>query len=650
MAMSDSKAAMPGPIAPGSRRRVRDDVHQHEPFETVAVIRIAVAALGAAAVWFRIYEPVAQVSVIGLLALAFSVWPVLREGIANLLARRMTMELSMLIAIVAAAAIAEIFTALVVTLFVLVAEELEHLTIARGRRAIGDLVAFMPREARIRRGDDTVMVPVDAVAIGDIVLVNPGEKLPVDGKVVGGHSLVDQSRITGESMPVEKTVDGAVYTGSINHMGALEIRVERVGRDTSYGQIIEAVEAAEQSRAPVQKLADRLSGYLVYVAAVCAALTWLITRDMRDTISVIIVAGACGIAAGTPIAILGGIGRSARLGAIIKGGVHLETLGRVDTIVLDKTGTLTLGQPGVEQILPAPGIDPLELLRLTAAAELRSEHPLARAVVEGASARGLVVPEPTTFEYTVARGITATVEGRIVLVGNRALLEDAGITAPPRDNAVVGSDIVVAVDGLFAGEIIVADALRPEARAAMAALAAIGVRTMLFSGDTAAVATSVAREIGIAEAVGDMLPQDKLVRVRALVKEGRVVGMVGDGVNDAPALTAASLGIAMGAGTDIAKDSADIILIGNDLLKLVDTLQIARRTRIVIWQNFAGTLIVDAIGIGLAATGFLNPVIAAFIHVGSELLFLGNSARMLPRGEEQAPPKVQTQATGHSNA
>ncbi|PTM43385.1 cation-translocating P-type ATPase [Bosea sp. 124] len=628
----------------GRAPAARDDVHQHAPFEPWAVLRIAVAALGAALVWFRVYEPVPRISVVGLLALGFAVWPVLREGVANLLARRMTMELSMLIAIVAAAAIAEIFTALVVTLFVLVAEELEHLTIARGRRAIGDLVSFIPREARIRRHGETVMAPVDAVVIGDVVLVNPGEKLPVDGVVLAGHSSVDQSRITGESMPVETVVGGTVYAGSINHMGALEISVERVGRDTSYGQIIEAVEAAEHSRAPVQKLADRLAGYLVYFTALAAALTWLITRDIRDTISVIIVAGACGIAAGTPIAILGGIGRAARLGAIIKGGIHLETLGRIDTIVLDKTGTLTLGRPGVEQIAAAPGVDPLELLRLTAAAELRSEHPLARAVVEEARARGLTVPEPTAFDYTVARGITAKVEGRTVLVGNRSLLADAGIETPMRDHAIIGSDIVVAADGRFLGEIIVADALRPEAKAAMAALAGIGVRTMLFSGDTATVAASVGRELGIAEAVGEMLPQDKLARVRALVAERRVVGMVGDGVNDAPALTAASLGIAMGAGTDIAKDSADIILIGNDLLKLVETLRIARRTRAVIWQNFAGTLIVDAVGIVLAATGHLNPVFAAFIHVGSELLFLGNSARMLPRGED-ASERVAAQPT-----
>ncbi len=381
-----------------------------------------------------------------------------------------------------------------------------------------------------------------------------------------------------------------------------------------------------------------MAGYLVYAAAIAALMTWLITRDLRDTISVIIVAGACGIAAGTPIAILGGIGRAARLGAIIKGGIHLETLGQLDTLVLDKTGTLTLGQPGVEQILPAPGVDPLELLRLTAAAELRSEHPLARAVVEEARARGSV--GAGTVFGRVQAGARHHGRGRGPYRAGRQspLLAEAGVAVPPRDHPVVGSDIVVAADGRFLGEIIVADALRPEAAAAMAALAGIGVRTLLFSGDTAVVATSVARQIGIAEAVGDMLPQDKLVRVRKLVGEGRVVGMVGDGVNDAPALTAASLGIAMGAGTDIAKDSADIILIGNDLLKLVDTLLIARRTRRVIWQNFAGTLIVDAVGIALAATGHLDPLIAAFIHVGSELLFLANAARMLPRGEEEPAP------------
>ena len=613
-------------------RHHEESVHEHAPFEPWAVARIAVAVLGAAVLWFISSEPFLPAVAVGVATLAFAGWPMFREALENLLARRMTMELSMTIAILAAAAIAEFFTAVVVMLFVLVAEELEHLTVARGRLAIKDLIDFVPREARVRRNGQILTVPVDSIAAGDAVLVSPGEKVPVDGTVVSGHSYVDQSRITGESMPAEKVEGANVYAGSINQMGALEIRVERVGRDTSYGRIVEAVERAEQTRAPVQKLADRLAGYLVYFAFAAAIMTYALTRDIRDTISVVIVAGACGIAAGTPLAILGGIGRAARLGSIIKGGIHLETLGRIDTVVLDKTGTLTVGEPAVQAVHPAPGVDPQELLRLAAAAELHSEHPLARAVVVEASKQAVAVPEPDSFRYTMGRGIAASVEGRTVLVGNRKLLAEAGIDAPGRVDGRVGSDIVVAADGRYLGEIIVADTIRPEARKAIDALHGLKVRTLLLTGDTAAVGQSVAKELGIDDVVSDMLPEDKLKRVRELVTGGRVVAMVGDGVNDAPALTAASLGIAMGSGTDIAKESADVVLIGNDLFKLVETLRIARRTRAIIWQNFAGTVGIDALGIALAAFGMLNPLLAAFIHVGSELAFILNSARLLPVG------------------
>ena len=343
------------------------------PFERVAVARIGVAALAAVAIGLARLEPVSMI--IAIVALAFAGWSIFREAVRNVLERRMTMELSMAIAIVAAAVISEFFTALVVALFVLVAEELEHLTVARGRRAIRDLVDFVPSEARVRRGVSLVTVPVRSLAAGERILVSPGEKIAVDGTVCDGHSYVDQSRITGESMPAEKLRGAPVYAGSINQMGALEIIVERVGRDTSFGRIVQAVEAAEQSRAPVQKLADRLAGYLVYFSFAAAALTLAITRDVQDTISVIIVAGACGIAAGTPLAVLGGIGRAAKLGAIIKGGVYLETLGKVDLVVIDKTGTLTFGEPAVEAILPANGVATADLLRLAAGAELRSEHP-----------------------------------------------------------------------------------------------------------------------------------------------------------------------------------------------------------------------------------------------------------------------------------
>ncbi len=617
----------------------------HQPFDRMAMLRITVALLGAACVWFKVYEPVAAVSVVGVAALVFAAWPIFTEAARNLLARRMTMELSMTIAIVAAAAIAEIFTALVVSVFVLVAEELEHLTVARGRSAIRDLVDFVPKTAHVRRGGDIVVLPLDQVVAGDLVLVSPGEKVPVDGVVAGGHSYVDQSRITGESMPAEKAEGAPVFAGSINQIGVLEIRVERVGRDTSYGRIIDAVEAAEQTRAPVQKLADRMAGYLVYAAFAAALVTFLLTHDVRDTISVIIVAGACGIAAGTPLAILGGIGQAAKLGSIIKGGIHLETLGQVDTVVLDKTGTLTLGEPTVVSVACADGVEAADVLRLAAAAERNSEHPLGHAVVAEAERRGVVVPEAEDFHYTVARGITAQVEGRAVMVGNRKLLAEAGIIAPARSADQMGSDILVAADGRYAGQIIVADPLRAEARAALAALHDLGVRTVLLTGDTQAVAQQVGRALGIGEVVADMLPEDKLARVQALVAAGRVVAMVGDGVNDAPALTAASLGIAMGSGTDIAQESADIVLIGNDLFKLVETLRIARKTRGIIWQNFTGTLLVDALGIGLAACGYLNPLLAAAIHVGSELAFLMNSARLLaPAKPPSQPAPVRAEA------
>ena len=503
------------------------------------------------------------------------------------------------------------------------------MTIARGRMAILDLVNFVPREARVRRDGEVVTLPLAEIVPGDIVVVSPGEKVPVDGEVVSGHSYVDQSRLTGESMPAAKDVGAAVFAGSINQLGLLEIATRQVGPDTSYGRIIQAVEAAEHTRAPVQKLADQLAGYLVYVALVCAALTFLITRDIRDTISVIIVAGACGIAAGTPLAILGGIGRAARLGSIIKGGIHLETLGKVDTIVFDKTGTLPIGEPVVTRLDAAAGIDETELLRLAAIAEFHSEHPLARAVIREAEARGIAATEPDDFRYTVARGINATHAGRMILVGNRKLLAEAGVAVPQDGGSQEGSEILVAADGRYMGAVTVADPLRPEAAHAVARLNDLGLRTVLLTGDVARVGQKVGARLGIAEVKSDLMPEDKHRLVRAMTARKRIVAMIGDGVNDAPALTAASVGVAMGSGTDIAQESADIVLIGNDLNKLVETVLIARQTRRIIWQNFTGTLVIDAVGIGLAAFGLLNPLVAAAIHVGSELAFILNSARLL---------------------
>jgi heavy metal translocating P-type ATPase len=612
----------------------------HSAMDPVALLRMAVAAGGAAWVWFALPEPWPATPLVGLACLAVAALPVLRTALANLLSRRMTMELSMSIAVVAAAAIGETFTALIIALFVLVAEELEDLTVARGHSALRALAAVLPATATVRRAGALVEVPVGEIATGETVLVLPGERIAVDGTVIDGRSDVDEARITGESMPVDKGPGAVVYAGSVNLAGSLDVAVTGVGRQTSYGRIVQAIEDAEHQRAPVQRLADRMAGYLVYTAFAAAALTWLLTGNIRDTISVVIVAGACGIAAGTPLAILGAVGRAARMGAVIKGGVHVETLGRVDTIILDKTGTLTFGTPEVDIVEPAPGIAADDLLATAGGVELHSEHPLATAIVRAARARGLTLTEPDGIDVVVGRGVRASVAGRIVLIGNAAMLTEAGIAVPDLAPVETGSQILVARDGDFLGRVIVADPLRPEARPAMQALAAMGLKTMLLSGDNAAVVARVGRDLGLTETGAGLLPQDKFARVDALIGSGRIVAMVGDGINDSPALSRASVGIAMGSGTDIAQDSADVVLIGNDLMKLVGTIRLARRTRAIIWQNFGGTLAVDAVGIGLAAFGWLNPMIAAFIHVGSELLFLANAARLLPRGSanENAAP------------
>ena len=578
--------------------------------------RIIFVAIACVAVWFRVWEPFEHLSVIGLVGAAVGTFPILEEAFEAILERRMTMELSMTIAIGAALAIGEFFTGLVIILFVLIAEVLERMTVGRGRQAIKDLLDFLPRTEDVR--------------VGDIVVVKPGSRIPIDGEVVSGHSFVDQSAITGESLPVEKMLGAHVYAGTINQSGSLDVRATRIGRDTAFGKIIDAVEAAEKSRAPIQKTADRLAGYLVYFALSCAVLTFIITRDLRSTISVIIVAGACGIAAGTPLAILGGIGRAARAGAIVKGGLYLEILSGVDTVVLDKTGTLTYGNPEVTQVHVAGGSSVNEVISTAAIAEKRSEHPVAQAVLRKAGEASLRVIDPDHFSYTPGKGLICSAAGEEIVVGTKTLLQERGI-----DVNGFGGNILVGRRGRLLGALEIADRLRPEAIQAVAELHRMGLRVILLTGDSEPIARAVGKELGIDELEAELLPEQKVDRIQALIREGRKVAMVGDGINDAPALMRANVGIAMGSGTDVARESAQIMLIGNDLLKLVETLKIARRCHRIIMFNFTGTLLVDGIGVGLAAFGLLNPLLAAFIHVTSELAFILNSARLLPTSRHQ---------------
>ncbi|MGA9802598.1 MAG: cation-translocating P-type ATPase [Terriglobales bacterium] len=626
------------PTSPLSPIGEREHGAEHEHgFEWVELVRIGFVALAAAAVWFRVWEPFPRLSVIGLAAALVGGYPIFKEAFENIVERKMTMELSMTIALFSALAIGEFFTALVITAFVLAAEVLEGLTVGRGRRAIQDLIDFLPRTVSVRRNHEVVEITAENLELGDAVIVKPGGRIPVDGLVLSGRSFVEQAAITGEAMPVEKSPGDAVYAGTINQSGALEVEAQKLGRDTTFGRIIEAVERAERSRAPIQKTADRLAGYLVYFALGAAVLTFIVTHNVRSTISVVIVAGACGIAAGTPLAILGAIGRAARLGAIVKGGLYLEALATVDTVLLDKTGTSTFGTPQIREIVSSDGFALREIIAVASIAECKSEHPIAKAIVARAAELAVPVVEPDEFFYTPGRGVRVTYRGEEILVGSRTLLKDHGVSGrvPAHGNGQGGvSEVHVARGGQMLGTIRIADVLRPEARSAVAAMREMGLKTVLLSGDAQGVTAMVGRELGVDEAVGELLPDQKARWVSELREKNRKVAMVGDGINDAPALVQATVGIAMGSGTDVARESADVILIGSDLSKLVETLQIARRCRGIIMQNFVGTLVVDSIGVGMAACGFLNPLLAAFIHVSSEMAFILNSTRLLPTSAE----------------
>jgi heavy metal translocating P-type ATPase len=562
-------------------------------------------------------------------------FPIYKEAWENLLKRRMTMELSMTIALLAALAIGQFFTAIVIAFFVLFAELLEGYTVGGGRRAIEKLVNALPRKVTVRRNGQETERNTEELSAGEVIVIRPGERIPVDGTVIKGGSYVDQSSITGESLPVEKNEHSRVFAGTINKNGVLEVIVERAGRDTTFGKIIQVVEQAEKSKAPVQRIADRLAAGLVYFALGAAVLTFVITRNLTATIAVIIVAGACGVAAGTPLAILASIGSAARRGIIVKGGLFLEKLADIDTIVLDKTGTLTTGVPEVTGIRIAGGATENEVLQNAAIAEQHSEHPIGEAIVRKARAAKLSLREYSDLRYIPGKGLTCLDRGSKIVAGTRALLEENAIRIDTGDagsllNGTKPGETLVYIgrNARALGALAIADHLRREAVEAVDELKRQRYRIVLLSGDASEVASAVGTQLGVLEAIGELLPKQKLEEVRKLLKQGRKVAMVGDGVNDAPALAEATVGIAMGGGTDVALETADITLMSNDLSLLAELFGIAKKCYRVIMFNFWGTIVVDTLGIALAFFGLLSPIFAALIHVGSELAFILNSARL----------------------
>ncbi|MGE8141494.1 heavy metal translocating P-type ATPase [Novosphingobium sp. NPDC080210] len=513
--------------------------------------------------------------------------------------------------------------AAVITVLVLLGQVLELRARERTSGAIKALLGLAPKTARrILPDGSEEEVPLDQIAVGDRLRVRPGEKVPVDGEVTDGRSALDESMVTGESMPVTKAQGDSVIGGTINQTGALVIAATRVGRDTVLARIVQMVAQAQRSRAPIQRMADRVSGWFVPVVigvAVLAFLGWSIwgpeprfAHGLVAAVAVLIIACPCALGLATPMSIMVGVGRGAGLGVLIKNAEALERMEKVDTLVVDKTGTLTEGRPAVTAIVPAPGFSESDLLRLAAAVERVSEHPLALAIVAAASARGTDLPAVADFDSPTGRGAMGTVEGRRVLLGNARFLAEAGIDAAASSVAADelrqtgATAILAAIDGQFAGVIAIADPVKETTFAALEALRAEGIRVVMLTGDNGTTARAVATRLGITEVEAEVLPDQKSAVVERLKREGRVVAMAGDGVNDAPALAAADVGIAMGSGTDVAIESAGITLLRGDLTGIVRARRLSQATMRNIRQNLVFAFIYNAAGVPIAA-GLLYP-------------------------------------------
>jgi P-type Cu+ transporter len=579
---------------------------------------------------------VALVDLVAIGASLIGGFPVFVETFHALRHRSINMEVSMTVAIVASLLSSQFTAAVVVTFFVLLSEYIESYAVDKGRATIAKLEESIPRRALVRRDGRDEEIDVDKIRSGEVVIARVGERIPVDGVIVKGLGSVNQSAITGEGLPVEKRLGSKVFAGSINESDVLEIQTAKVGTETVFGQIIKLVEEAEARKAPIQKLSDKLATWLVEFTILFAVITFAVTRNLISTISVIVVAGACGVAAGTPLAIVATMGSLAKKGVIVKGGVYVQEMSKIDTVVVDKTGTLTQGRPQVTDIIPFDGCSQAQVMAYALTAERLSNHPLARAITEKAEELGAGSLGNTASEYFAGKGIVATYDSERLVAGNSVLMKDQNITISDKAQSAINDEIasgkttvIIAHGGRACGVIGISDAVRDESRSAVHQLGDMGISTIMLTGDNKTVADTIGEQTGIELVYPELLPPDKVTIIEHLSESGEKIAMVGDGINDAPALARANVGIGMGAGTDIAIEEADIVLMTNDLGKIPAIIRASKGAYRVILENFYGTLIVDGIGLALAFDGLLNPLFAAGIHVVSELVFILNSARLI---------------------
>jgi Cd2+/Zn2+-exporting ATPase/Cu+-exporting ATPase len=583
--------------------------------------------------WMGLFEKISERLpwYLGLGLVLLGGYPVFLNVIRAALKKQVISHTLMSVGVLAAIAVGQWATAAVVVFFMRVGDYAERFTTERARRAVKDLTAMAPQTARVERDGAEQEVPVAQVKIGEIVVVRPGEKIPVDGEVTAGQATLNQAAITGESMPVEAGPGSQVFAATLIQLGSLRVRATAIGRDTTFGRVIQMVAEAEAHRADVQRVADRFSGYYLPVVAGVALLTFLLRHDPLATAAVLVVACSCSFALATPIAMLASIGAAARRGLLIKGGKYLEILARADVLLVDKTGTLTLGRPEIKDIIPLNGISEERLLLLAASAERYSEHPLAGAVRAAARQRRLTLLEPESFRAVAGEGVIATLAGEVIQVGSRRMLPGGEPVSQAEVLESEGKTLLWVMQGdHLIGLLSAADTPRPEVPAAFAQLGSLGIRRIeLLTGDHEQTASALAGPLKI-NYRANLLPEDKIAIVKQYQQAGHIVVMVGDGVNDAPALAQANIGIAMGAaGSDVAVEAAHIALMREDWSLVPEVIRIARRTMRVVHTNIAFTAVYNLVGLSLAAFGILPPILAAAAQSLPDIGILANSSRLL---------------------
>ena len=620
--------------------------HEHTNFRlTTMIAGVVFIANSFIMEWFSGTDnQVAGISAfVGAIILGF---PILRLAVKDIIRGMLTINELVAIAFLAAIASGEsqlggYQTAGIVAFFMLLGELIETRTAAGARASIASLVKLTPSKARRILGKEEEEIPASELNIGDIIRIRPGDNIAADGKIISGQGSINQANITGESLPVDKSSGDEVFAGTTNLNGVLEIEVTRAGEDTTFGRVRDLILSAEQTKLPIMRIIDQYMGYYTPLVLVIAAIVWFFTHDIERVVSVLVIACPCAFILASPTAMVAALASAARLGVLIKNVGDIEIAARINAFVFDKTGTLTTGQLAVSRLAPQGDIKPAELLKVAATAEKFSNHPTAKALATLAKEADLDLTDPTDFKETAGKGVEAKVDGANVVIGRAQWLRDNGVgdnfeSQVDLKEAEGYSLLYVAKEGAFIGWIGLQDATRSEAKEALSDLLNSGVqRVAMVSGDRKPVATRVAAEIGCAEVVAECLPQNKVDFVSDLKKRGYRVAVIGDGVNDAPALAAGDMGVAMGAaGSEVAIQSATIALMNSDLRRLPFLVRLSRQTRTVINQNFLFGILFIIGGMIGASYGVINPIVAAILHNAGSLIVVFNSARLVRQGEE----------------